>query len=62
VLLPTWHAFVNNLIWFGTGDSIVSLLEKILRPVVVYLGSSWRSGSWASASWHSSIRLISWSC
>jgi len=28
---------VNNLIWFGTGDSIVSLLEKILRPVVVYL-------------------------
>ena len=37
MLLPTWHAFVNNLIWFGTGDSIVSLLEKILRPVVVYL-------------------------
>jgi len=39
VLLPTWQELVNNLIRFGTGDPhvIVSLLEKVLRPVVVYL-------------------------
>jgi uncharacterized membrane protein YcaP (DUF421 family) len=37
VLIPTWQALVNNLIWFGTGGSIVSLVEKIVRPVVVYL-------------------------
>jgi uncharacterized membrane protein YcaP (DUF421 family) len=47
VLLQTWDAFVNNLLWFGTGDPhnvinvIVSLLEKILRPIAVYLALVW---------------------
>lgn len=28
---------VSNLLWFGTGTPDVSLVEKVLRPVVVYL-------------------------
>lgn len=43
MLLPTWQELVNNLIRFGTGDPhvLVSLLEKVLRPVVVYLVLVW---------------------
>lgn len=43
MLFPTWPELVNNLIRFGTGDPhvLVSLLEKILRPVVVYLVLVW---------------------
>ncbi len=41
MLLPTWNAFVTNLITFGTGESMVSLLEKVLRPVAVYVVLVW---------------------
>jgi uncharacterized membrane protein YcaP (DUF421 family) len=37
VLHFDWHALSVNLIRFGTGDQAVSVLEKIIRPVVVYL-------------------------
>jgi uncharacterized membrane protein YcaP (DUF421 family) len=32
-----WHALYVNLIQLGTGDQAVSIAEKILRPVVIYL-------------------------
>jgi uncharacterized membrane protein YcaP (DUF421 family) len=35
--LPDWHALWVNLIQLGTGEMAISLLEKILRPVAVYL-------------------------
>jgi len=37
VLHFDWHALSVNLIRFGTGDQAISLLEKIIRPVIVYL-------------------------
>lgn len=41
MLLPTWNALVTNLISFGTGDSMVSLPEKVLRPIAVYVVLVW---------------------
>jgi len=41
VLIPTWHTVVSNLLWFGTGAGAVSLVEKIVRPVAVYLVLVW---------------------
>jgi uncharacterized membrane protein YcaP (DUF421 family) len=32
-----WHALSVNLLRFGTGDPVISVLEKIIRPVMVYL-------------------------
>jgi uncharacterized membrane protein YcaP (DUF421 family) len=32
-----WHAFVFNLLHLGASDLPISLLEKIVRPVAVYL-------------------------
>jgi uncharacterized membrane protein YcaP (DUF421 family) len=32
-----WHNLWQNLVWFGAPDTPVSLLEKVVRPVVVYL-------------------------
>jgi uncharacterized membrane protein YcaP (DUF421 family) len=32
-----WHAFLVNLLDFGTSDLAISVLEKIVRPVAVYL-------------------------
>jgi uncharacterized membrane protein YcaP (DUF421 family) len=32
-----WHALAVNLFRLGTSDLVVSILEKILRPVAVYL-------------------------
>jgi uncharacterized membrane protein YcaP (DUF421 family) len=37
VHLVDWHALAVNLLRLGTSDLAVSLLEKLLRPVVVYL-------------------------
>ena len=37
----TWQTFVGNLMWFGTGDAAVSLIEKVVRPVAVYLVLVW---------------------
>jgi uncharacterized membrane protein YcaP (DUF421 family) len=37
VLHFDWHALSVNLIRFGTGDQAVSMLEKIIRPVIIYL-------------------------
>lgn len=36
-----WHALVDNLLWFGTGTGVISLLEKAARPVLVYLALVW---------------------
>jgi uncharacterized membrane protein YcaP (DUF421 family) len=36
-MLPDWHNLIANLIPFGTSNLSISLLEKILRPVLVYL-------------------------
>jgi uncharacterized membrane protein YcaP (DUF421 family) len=32
-----WHTLVVNLFELGTGDPAVSILEKIVRPIAVYL-------------------------
>lgn len=32
-----WHALIVNLFRFGTGDQAISILEKIARPVAIYL-------------------------
>src|SRR3954453_14068626 len=37
MILLDWHALGVNLFRFGTSDLAVSLIEKILRPIVVYL-------------------------
>jgi uncharacterized membrane protein YcaP (DUF421 family) len=37
VVLTDWHALGVNLLRLGTSDLAVSILEKILRPVAVYL-------------------------
>jgi uncharacterized membrane protein YcaP (DUF421 family) len=37
VHLLDWHALMVNLFAFGASDLTVSLLEKILRPVAIYL-------------------------
>jgi uncharacterized membrane protein YcaP (DUF421 family) len=34
---PDWHALYVNLLELGTGTPVVSLLEKIIRSVIVYL-------------------------
>jgi len=37
-MLPVdWHTLIVNLIAFGTSDLSISVLEKIIRPAVVYL-------------------------
>src|ERR687893_589442 len=37
-MLPVdWHSLIVNLLHFGASDLTISLLEKIVRPVVVYL-------------------------
>ena len=35
--LVDWHTLIVNLLPFGASDLSISLLEKIIRPVVVYL-------------------------
>ena len=35
--LVDWHALAVNLLRLGTSDLAVSLLEKLIRPVAVYL-------------------------
>ena len=35
--LVDWHALVVNLLHFGASDLAISILEKIVRPVAVYL-------------------------
>jgi uncharacterized membrane protein YcaP (DUF421 family) len=35
--LVDWHTLIVNLFHFGTSDLSISLLEKILRPAIVYL-------------------------
>jgi uncharacterized membrane protein YcaP (DUF421 family) len=37
MLLPDWHAFTVNLFHLGASELAVSLLEKVVRPVVIYL-------------------------
>src|SRR5436190_6284470 len=37
MLLPDWHALLVNLMHFGASDLPISILEKIARPVAVYL-------------------------
>jgi uncharacterized membrane protein YcaP (DUF421 family) len=37
VHLVDWHALAVNLLRLGTSDLAVSILEKLVRPVVVYL-------------------------
>jgi uncharacterized membrane protein YcaP (DUF421 family) len=37
VALLDWHALVVNLFHFGASDLAISLLEKVLRPIAVYL-------------------------
>jgi uncharacterized membrane protein YcaP (DUF421 family) len=37
-MLPVdWHTLIVNLLHFGASDLSISVLEKIIRPVVVYL-------------------------
>src|SRR5262245_21666251 len=36
-LLPDWHTLLVNLFELGSGLPAVSVLEKILRPIAVYL-------------------------
>jgi uncharacterized membrane protein YcaP (DUF421 family) len=36
-MLTDWHSLATNLFELGTGLPAVSLVEKIIRPVVVYL-------------------------
>jgi uncharacterized membrane protein YcaP (DUF421 family) len=35
--VDVWHAFYVNLVEFGASSLTVSLAEKIIRPVVIYL-------------------------
>jgi uncharacterized membrane protein YcaP (DUF421 family) len=35
--LVDWHTLIANLIPFGASDLSISLLEKVLRPIAVYL-------------------------
>ena len=37
MLLPDWHAFIVNLFDLGASDLAISWLEKIVRPVAIYL-------------------------
>ena len=37
MMLTDWHTFVVNLFELGTGLPGVSVLEKIIRPIAVYL-------------------------
>jgi uncharacterized membrane protein YcaP (DUF421 family) len=37
VLLVDWHSFTTNLFHLGASDLAISILEKIIRPVAVYL-------------------------
>jgi uncharacterized membrane protein YcaP (DUF421 family) len=37
VLHLDWHALMVNLLHFGTGDQAISVVEKIIRPIAVYL-------------------------
>jgi uncharacterized membrane protein YcaP (DUF421 family) len=37
MVLPDWHALAVNLFRLAPGDMAISVLEKILRPVAVYL-------------------------
>lgn len=41
MLVPTWQTIASNLLWFGTSEGAVSLVEKIIRPVAVYLVLVW---------------------
>jgi uncharacterized membrane protein YcaP (DUF421 family) len=36
-MFPDWHDLVVNLLRFGASDLPISLIEKIARPVLVYL-------------------------
>jgi uncharacterized membrane protein YcaP (DUF421 family) len=36
-MIPDWHDLVVNLLRFGASDLPISLVEKIARPVLVYL-------------------------
>lgn len=36
-MLADWHALIVNLFHLGASDLAVSLLEKVIRPVAVYL-------------------------
>lgn len=37
-MLPVdWHTLIVNLLPFGTSELSISILEKVLRPVLVYL-------------------------
>ena len=35
--MPEWHSLFVNLVQFGASDLPISILEKVVRPVVVYL-------------------------
>ena len=35
--LVDWHSLVVNLLHFGASDLAISVVEKILRPIAVYL-------------------------
>ena len=37
MLSVDWHALAVNLLHFGTSDLSISILEKIIRPAVVYV-------------------------
>ena len=37
MIIADWHALLTNLLTLGTGDPLVSVVEKIIRPVLVYL-------------------------
>ena len=37
MLFVDWHAFVVNLLHLGVSDLAISILEKIARPIAVYL-------------------------
>jgi uncharacterized membrane protein YcaP (DUF421 family) len=37
VVLLDWHALAVNLFRLGTSDLVVSILEKVVRPIAVYL-------------------------
>jgi uncharacterized membrane protein YcaP (DUF421 family) len=37
MILLNWHTLCANLFHLGTGDIAVSVLEKIIRPIAVYL-------------------------
>jgi uncharacterized membrane protein YcaP (DUF421 family) len=37
VVLLDWHALVVNLLQLGTRNLVISIVEKVVRPVAVYL-------------------------